>query len=223
LYFDTPEKMTYYPPEFKKSAFNYPYCGAYAKQHWRKIYTDSHIIVTRVSAKTTCAISMSACENCGELAYWYRDRLIVPSTGTVEPPHPDLPEDCKMDYLEARDIVNSSPRGAAALLRLCLQKLMIALGKKGKNLNDDIAELVKEGLPLIIQQSLDICRVVGNNAVHPGELDLNDNPEMANSLFTLINLIVRDRITQPKEIQALYESLPKGSINAIEKRDGEKL
>lgn len=96
---------------------------------------------------------------------------------------------------------------------------MIEFGQAGKNINADIAELVKQGLPPLIQQSLDICRVVGNNAVHPGEIDLDDSPEIAHSLFKLINLIVHDRITRPNEVKALYEALPSGALEAIEKRD----
>ena len=36
------------------------------------------------------------------------------------------------------------------------------LGESGKNINDDIAALVKKGLNLMIQQSLDVVRVIGN-------------------------------------------------------------
>lgn len=153
------------------------------------------------------------------LSYWHDEQLLVPSASTIEMPSLDLPESCKGEYLEAREIIDISPRGAAALLRLCIQKLLKELGKSGNNINGDIADLVKEGLPLLVQQSLDICRVVGNNAVHPGEINLDDTPEISRSLFRLINLIVHDRISRPKEVKALYDALPAGAREAIERRD----
>jgi hypothetical protein len=97
---------------------------------------------------------------------------------------------------------------------------MIHLGEKGRNMNDDIRALVSKGLPVTVQRSLDLCRVVGNNAVHPGEIDLNDSPEIAQHLFSMINFIVEDRIARPREIERLYESLPLEAREAIEKRDG---
>ena len=66
---------------------------------------------------------------------------------------------------------------------------MIELGGKGGNLNQDIKDLVKGGLSAKIQKALDICRVVGNNAVHPGKIDLNDNPKIALNLFEMINVV----------------------------------
>lgn len=161
----------------------------------------------------------SYCTHCHKWCYWYDGRLMVPSASQVEPMHHELPEDCRADYEEARDIVGRSPRGAVALLRLCLQKLMPHLGETGRNINDDIKSLVTKGLPLMVQQALDVCRVVGNNAVHPGELDIDDTPEIAHQLFRMINFIVADRIARPKEIQALYAQLPQGARDAIEKRD----
>ena len=119
-------------------------------------------------------------------------------------------------------IVQRSPRGAGALLRLALQKLMPHLGEKGKNMNGDIASLVASGLDPGMQQALDALRVIGNNAVHPGELDLQDNVETVGSLFGLINYIVEQRISHPKKLQELYNALPEGARAAIADRDTTK-
>jgi hypothetical protein len=94
------------------------------------------------------------------------------------------------------------------------------LGEKGKDLNKDIASLVAKGLPLNVQQALDACRVIGNNAVHPGEMALTDTPDVALQLFRPINFIVEDRITRPAQIAHLFQSLPETAKVAIEKRDG---
>ena len=51
------------------------------------------------------------------------------------------------------------------------------------------------------------------------EINLNDNKEIAYNLFELINLIVQDRITQPKEISKLHNSLPTKKLEGISKRD----
>ena len=145
--------------------------------------------------------------------------MIVPSEAPVPPPHVDLPDSCIAEYNEARDIAARSPRAAAALLRLCLQKLLKELKEEGKNINDDIGSLVKKGLPIEIQQALDFCRVVGNNAVHPGEIELTDNPEISHTLFEMLNFIIDDRISRPKKVALLYNALPKGAPEAVEKRD----
>lgn len=78
---------------------------------------------------------------------------------------------------------------------------------------------MKKGLPLKIQQALDYVRVVGNSAVHPGQIDLKDDKETAINLFNLINLIADVMITQPKEVDKLFNTLPQGQKDAISKRD----
>jgi hypothetical protein len=78
---------------------------------------------------------------------------------------------------------------------------------------------VKKGLPVEVQQALDYCRVVGNNGVHPGEIELTDNPKIAHSLFEMINFIVEDCIARPKKVAELYGKLPQGALKAVEKRD----
>ncbi len=62
--------------------------------------------------------------------------------------------------------------------------------------------------------------MIGNNAVHPGELDLTDDTETATGLFNLLNFVVQDRIAAPKERQKLFAKLPQKAVAAIKKRDG---
>lgn len=134
-------------------------------------------------------------------------------------PHPDLSEDVRADYEEARDIEARSPRGATALLRLALKKLTIALGQKGKDLNENIKKLVERGLPVGVQKSLDLVRVIGNNAVHPGQIDLRDDHDTATRLFGLVNFIAEKMIAEPREIEKLYGKLPETARDQIEARD----
>lgn len=203
----------YYPPTFQEKQFHCILCGVYARQIWGPLrgIINSNYFDTN--------FSHSHCTHCNEKCYWYDGRMIVPSEAPVPPPHVDMPASCIGEYNEARDIVARSPRAAAALLRLALQKLMIELGEKGKNINDDIGALVKKGLPIEVQQALDYCRVIGNNGVHPGEIELTDNPEISHSLFEMLNFIVEDRISRPKKVASLYNILPQGALSAVKKRD----
>lgn len=106
-----------------------------------------------------------------------------------------MPSEIRAHFEEAREIFFLSPRGAAALLRLAVQKLCAVLGESGENINDDIASLVGKGLPVKVQQALDTLRVIGNDAVHPGQIDLNDNRDIAASLFELLNIIIDEMIS----------------------------
>ena len=163
---------------------------------------------------------LSSCYNCHKISVWVYDRLVYPDKKEGIEPNQDLPGDIIRDYEEARSIVTFSPRGAAALLRLAVQKICVHLGEKGNNLNDDIASLVKKGLNPKIQKSLDIVRVIGNNAVHPAELNFRDDRDTATKLFTIVNLIADQMISHPNEINKLYDDkIPPEKKNAIEKRD----
>ena len=191
------------------------HCGVYAQQIWHDLYfTTGGLQQTKAD--------VCICTHCNKKSYWVEDQLVYPPAAPVEPAHPDLPAACAADFAEASAVFSHSPRSSAALIRLAIQKLMPLVGGAGKNINEDIKALVSKGLPVMVQQALDVCRVVGNNAVHPGEMDLNDTPEVAQSLFRLINIIVEEMITKPKEIEKIYSSLPEGARDAINKRDTKK-
>ncbi len=164
-------------------------------------------------------LHLSKCYHCKKIAVWIHSNLIFPNKKIGVMPNQDLPNEVLRDFEEARSILGESPRGAAALLRLCVQKLCIHLGEKGKNIDDDIASLVKKGLNPLVQKSLDIVRVIGNEAVHPGVIDLNDDRDTASQLLNLINSIADQMISHRKQVEAMYEKLPESKRTAIEKRD----
>ena len=85
------------------------------------------------------------------------------------------------------------------------------LGEAGGNLNADIASLVQAGLDPGVQQALDGLRVIGNNAVHPLELDLKEDVETVNALFNLLNFIIEQQITRPRKLAEMYAALPDGA------------
>jgi hypothetical protein len=164
-------------------------------------------------------LNLSTCYNCNKVAVWVHNSLLFPKEKAGVNPNQDLPETIILDFDEARSIISESPRGAAALLRLCIQKLCKHLGEKGKSIDEDIASLVAKGLNPLVQKSLDIVRVVGNDSVHPGVIDLNDNRDIANELLALINSIADQMISHPKIVKALYGKLPENKRKAIERRD----
>src|SRR5207249_4010702 len=87
-------------------------------------------------------LHLSKCYHCKKIAVWVSDRLVFPPTKSGVMPNSDLPSEVIADFEEAREIVSASPRGAAALLRLCIQKLCAHRGEKGRTIYDDIASLV---------------------------------------------------------------------------------
>lgn len=175
----------------------------------RSIYSNNRV----------CNLYLSKCFTCESISVWVHDDLLFPNQRYTIAANKDLPDDVKNDYEEASKILDISPRGSAALLRLAIQKLCIHLGESGKNINADIASLVRKGLDKRVQQALDIVRVVGNEAVHPGQMDIKDNKGTAKTLFSLVNLIAEKMISEPKHIQNLFDSLPAEVRKQIEKRD----
>jgi hypothetical protein len=209
------------PPAAKVEAYHCPRCGVLAQMDWSELRYGYQGNMRAPAWRVTCG-------NCKRAQYWISDddqlpRMVLPATGGGPRPHVDMPPDVRADYEEARGIVNTSPRGAVALLRLATQRLVNDhLQTEGGDLNDRIRLLVEKGLSPMIQQALDSLRVIGNEAVHPGTLDLRDDVETAASLFTLLNVIVEDRISRPKLIAEMYANLPAGKLQGIVDRDRPK-
>jgi hypothetical protein len=208
----------YSPPVFEAERFHcpYPQCGAFAHMQWQQVNNE---------------VFTAECAGCNKKSIWRyyikvqglvrarSGQLLFPVATLAPHHHPDLPEHIKPDFEEARLICAQSPRAAAALLRLCVQKLCNHLLEKEGDINTQIGELVQQGLPVKVQRALDSVRVIGNESVHPGTMDLNDTPELALVLFRLVNLIVQNCITDPNEADDIFDALPPNKLKGIESRD----
>lgn len=198
------------PPKYDENAFNCPHCGAFSQQDWSQVYHQAYSYVR-----------WALCKVCSRVSVWVNGDMYYPITSTAPLPHPDMPVNVTSIYEEARSVLGQSPRASSALLRLAIEELVDYLEADGDNLFQKIGDLSRKGMPEGLVRALDIGRVIGNQAVHPGQIDFNDTTETANRLFNMVNLIVENQITIPNEIEALYNNqLTNGQKEAIEKRDG---
>jgi hypothetical protein len=143
------------PPARRVLAFNCPLCAAYAAQTWWEAFGA---VKGRSGTQLLADLEASFCAHCEKYSLWLQTRMIFPDVGSAPLPNQDLPPGALTDYEEAQSILSKSPRGAAALLRRAIQKLCAHLGEPGKNINEDIASLVRKGLPVQVQQALDAIR-----------------------------------------------------------------
>ena len=212
-----------FAPQPLRETLKCPHCTAIISFKWDYPSPDSlrRVVINAVTkGEKHIGPAIGKCDACNRYIFFLHQELVYPEHCTLPFPSLDMPQECKLDYEEARKVYNYSPRAAGALLRLSLQRLMIHLGGKGKDINADIKTLVANGLPENVQKAMDVVRVNGNAAVHPGEIRDEDMPEYVERLFELINFIVENQITEPSKLKKLYEELPESKRDAIDKRDG---
>lgn len=222
----------YYPPEYESDKFHCMHCKIYAHQRWSTMYIEGNyghevyismtdnIEFVNASEEVNIdgePVKVSLCAKCERPTLWLAGEIIYPFSGAFPPVNEDLPNNVKEIYNEASAIAMQSPRAACALLRLVIEMILKHLGETG-SINDGIKNLVKKGIDLGSQEALDIVRVTGNSAVHPGKIVFDDTTDVQ-TLFQLINIIADVLITQPKRRRALYDNLPEESKKAIKKRD----
>lgn len=213
------------PPTFKGRAFTCLHCSTLTSMAW------AQLIANPFNNPFSSRFWLCQCLHCRESSVWGAEsesaavttgRLVYPHRISAPAAHEDLPEQCRADFEEARQVYSFSPRASAALLRLCLQRLLVNLGGAGVKIDTDIKTLVANGLDSHIQQALDVIRVTGNQAVHPSEMNTDDDQNTVLVLFEMINMIVDELVRRPKSIQKQFDSLPLSVREAIERRDATK-
>lgn len=225
-------------PELPKTildqkSFKCPHCGAFSYMKWDNlslfIYDDQgaeHNVLTRVH--------QANCASCSKDSIWYNHREVtnwIGMNGIPRPSNdselsrlfpineitnknipeysPDMPENVKVLYKEAALIYELSPRSAAALIRLALEKLCEYLGVKKKNIKESIETLAQQqNIPISIAKAADNIRLIGNANVHVGIICDEVLEDINPAIFTYINLIVDFAITKPKEIDEINSLFP---------------
>lgn len=163
----------YIEPKKELIKYTCPHCNTISQ-----VEKDSHVFQSdyqsSISGRGVVArnrLTIHRCQCRGKKILWIDNNYVYPDI-VAEEANPDMPEPVKQLYNEAGLIYNKSPRAACALLRLAIDRLCNELGETDRDINKNIGALVKKGLPQSVQQALDVVRVVGNKAVHPGQISL---------------------------------------------------
>lgn len=209
--------VTSTPAKFRENSFSCPICGVYSMQ----FFTDLKKLDWEQKVYDTDAV-LSQCLKCDGKLLWWEGSIVHPKVTTAPFHHEDMPDNVARTYEEARQVFEISPTASCALLRLALEKLTVSLGYTKGSLDNRIGMMVSAGLSTNVQEALDVVRVIGNHAVHPGQIDLEDDRETAGALFELLNYIVERLITEPAKIGKLFDALPEKARKAISSRDAPK-
>ncbi|MGI8328316.1 DUF4145 domain-containing protein [Actinomadura scrupuli] len=207
----------YVAPRYEAKAFTCPECLVCTSHGW----FDLSWPYTAGKGRFYKGWKWSLCSHCNILTVWTHDKKMADPLVSVggPDPNPDMPQAVQDIYEEARAVYELSPRSCGALLRLALQVLVDELEPGAGSINKKIGRLVEHGLDPTIQKAMDVLRVVGNNSVHPGSISLAEDVETIPSLFEMLNLIVQHVVSRPRQVEALFNTLPDGAREAIRQRD----
>lgn len=163
----------YIAPANDLNVYTCPHCNTLAQVEIKKFNIPGDMLV-HSSGILSCKsyVIIHRCKCCERKIVWIDDDYIYPDI-VAEEANPDMPESVRKLYDEAGLIYNKSPRATCALLRLAVENLCHELGQTDSDINKNIAALVQDGLSPGIQKALDTVRVVGNKAVHPGQIAID--------------------------------------------------
>ena len=91
-------------------------------------------------------------------------------------------------------ILNKFPRGAAALTRICIQKMMPLVKANAKNPDENFSSLVRKGLEVEIQQAMDVLQVIRRNPGQESDVDLRDETAIATRMLESLKEILERRM-----------------------------
>lgn len=209
-------------PTYAAAAFVCPQCEVLAQQVWLE-WTIGY------QNSKSQGLVRAQCVHCKRISVWLNlvdpPVMVWPLVRLGPQPHAEMQDDPRKLYEEARSIAQNSPRAAVALLRVAVDVLLRQLfpdAKTGDTLDTLVGRAVALGLAPQVQRSLDALRVIGNDAVHPQQLVLDDAnaTKTFEALCLALNIVVEQMLSVPRQSAELFASLPESKRQQIEKRDG---
>lgn len=202
-------------PSANLDAFTCAYCGAYAQQSTHEVRCinklnvyRTRVLFDRISGSSE--LCLKQCQFCGKDHLFDSEYniLLYPKKSSAPPAQEDMPEEVLALYKEAASIVSDSPSAACLLIRKALEVLLADLTKE-TNLNKMITVITEDATkpwakPLT--PLLTSIRLIGNDAVHPREINRADNEQTALTLFSFLNICVDQLISQPLKTKQFLEN-----------------
>lgn len=230
---------------YGENVFYCPHCNIKAKQDWYHVMLNERVVNEYITPKIESyydviegagyfeyedsdirednILAFSMCHACGKYSLWSDHTLVYPQKNVVKPPSDFMPSDVKEIYQEASGVLTISPRASSALLRLALERLLPQVGAKKDSINNMIGQLVSEKkIMRRTKEAMDALRIIGNDSIHSNEIVLDENRDeekTALTLFRLLNRIVNETIGAEKELEEIYNGLPKSKLDGIKNRD----
>lgn len=179
---------------------------------------------------STLEIEFYHCPECGEytiLANGYgsavKDVHVTIYPSSLAKKFPDyVPKNIRQDYEEACAIVDLSPKASATLSRRCLQAMIRDFWNiKGKKRLVDEIDALKDEIQADQWEILNCIRRLGNIGAHPEadvSLIIDINPEDAQKLISVIELLIKQWYIDRHEKEQLYEEIREINLNTQSQR-----
>ena len=152
-------------------------------------------------------ICLWRCPGCGRLCLEVDREIAYPLGSSVEP-NQHMPTDAQDIFREAQGIINASPRAACAMLRVCVERMVNARKPQGKNLAEKTESL---NLPDNMRKLANVCRLVGNDAVHSNAINFSVGSDEAlavsEALTRFANRLADELFGMQEEADALEERI----------------
>jgi hypothetical protein len=134
-------------------------------------------------------LHVSNCHSCNGFSLWVSGLLMFPTKIDKKP------EFVEEDIDEAAAVLKKFPRGATALMRVCIQKLVPLLEDSGKDQSQRIDSLVRKGLEMEIEQSTEVLRVLRGDSAQLNPLESQADRETALRFLDSLKAVLERRMS----------------------------